>query len=177
MQAWWSCGERPVGHRTRRRHGGCWRLPWCWRDVPAAMPRGSAAWIDRRCATGSCVSMRQVLRGYRIAPARVAWQDICRLSNRTKWLSGFAPVRSWKRMVCWRRVDLQRKIAEAFKVQMHERSVGKLRTAWAFGISPCGRAIHRRRPRRRRRIKKLCRAGRRSHSGRCPRQADRTLVA
>ena len=47
----------------------------------------------------------------------------------------------------------------------------------ASGTSRCARVTRRRIARPRRRIKKLCRSGRRRHSARGLRQADRTLVA
>jgi transposase len=80
-------------------------------------------------------------------------------------------------VVRWRVIDLRQKIAREFNVELHERSVGKLLRRLRFRrlsvrprhpeADPAAQETH----------KKPCRSGRRRHSARSSRQADRALAA
>ena len=37
---------------TPMQRGGCWRWPWCLKDISGAKPASSVAWTGRPCATG-----------------------------------------------------------------------------------------------------------------------------
>jgi transposase len=80
-------------------------------------------------------------------------------------------------VVRWRVIDLRQKIAREFNVELHERSVGKLLRRLRFRrlsvrprhpeADPAAQETH----------KKPCRSGRRRHSARSSRQANRALAA
>lgn len=94
--------------------------------------------VDRTTAAKTCGMDRQTLRDWvhrynadglaglanRQAPARPRRLDADQVADFAGWVeAGPDPARDG--VVRWRRQDLQRRIAERFGVQLHERTVGK----------------------------------------------------
>ena len=94
--------------------------------------------VDRTTAAKTCGMDRQTLRDWvdrynadglaglanRQAPARPRRLDADQVADFAGWVeAGPDPARDG--VVRWRRQDLQRRIAEKFGVELHERTVGK----------------------------------------------------
>ena len=117
----------PAGRRTSTRAVGFCRWRRFGTGWTEARRRRSAAWIARRCATGSTASTP---RGRRACIDNRTEGPKPRLSE--EQLAQFAkiveagPDREKDGVVRWRRIDLKRVIAERFGVDFHPRYVGKL---------------------------------------------------
>ena len=118
---------------ARAARARCWRLRWCWKArIGRRRPR-PAGWTARRCATGCIAPMPRALPGLRIARFRSApggWHP-------TRWRSlrplvEAGPDLARDGVVRWRCRDLQRRIAAAFGVALHECRVGKQLAALGF---------------------------------------------
>ncbi len=101
--------------------------------------------VDRATAAATCGMDRQTLRDWvhrynadgladlvnRARPARRRQLSPVQMAERADWVeAGADPERDG--VVRWRRQDLQRRIAAAFGVAVHERSVGKRLAALAY---------------------------------------------
>ena len=101
--------------------------------------------VDRTRAAETCGMDRQTLRDWvhrynaeglaglsdRWKGVRVPRLALAQMAELAAWVeAGPDPARDG--VVRWRRQDLQRRIAEAFGVEVHERTVGKYLTALGF---------------------------------------------
>jgi transposase len=101
--------------------------------------------VDRRTAAEICGMDRQTLRDWvhrynaeglaglanRRAPARARRLSPAQIAELAAWVeAGPDPARDG--VVRWRRVDLTRRIAAAFDVELHERTVGKYLAAQGY---------------------------------------------
>jgi transposase len=100
---------------------------------------------DRRTAAEACGMDRQTLRDWvhrynaeglaglanRRAPARARRLTPAQVAELVAWVeAGPDPARDG--VVRWRRIDLKRRIAAAFDVELHERTVGKYLAAQGY---------------------------------------------
>jgi transposase len=100
---------------------------------------------DRRTAAETCGMDRQTLRDWvhrynaeglaglanRRAPARSRRLTPAQVAELAAWVeAGPDPARDG--VVRWRRIDLKRRIAAAFEVELHERTVGKYLAAQGY---------------------------------------------
>lgn len=101
--------------------------------------------VDRKTAAQTCGMDRQTLRdwvhrtnaeglaglsNHRGAP-RLRRLDPGQAAELVSWLEA-GPDPAVDGVVCWRRQDLQARIAERFEVELHERKVGKYVTALGY---------------------------------------------
>ena len=119
---------------------GCWPWRWCWRGWTGPGRPRPAGWTGRRCGEADQETVRGTVsppNGF-TAPMPKAWRG-CLTAGKA---CGFRALRppGWRTsgpsveagpdpardgVVRWRRQDLQRRIAEAFGVEVHERPVGQ----------------------------------------------------
>ena len=108
-----------------RLRGGCWPWLWCLKALIGRGRQRAAGWIVRPFATGFIAITPRVWRGFRTAGRGPAFGAL----RLRRWRNlqpsveaGPDPERDG--VVRWRRSDLARRIASAFGVEVHERTVG-----------------------------------------------------
>ena len=123
---------RRHGRGRRKRRGGCWQSAWFWKAGRGSRRRKRARWTARRCVTGCIGTTNWGWRAYLIGRAVTARSRGCQPSSRPQWRNGSSAQLERDGVIRWRCVDLQRRIAEEFAVQLHERTVGKLLRKLSF---------------------------------------------
>src|ERR1700716_2857126 len=58
-----SSATRRLAAMMPMQRGGCWRWPWCLKDISGAKPASSVAWTVRPCATGFYATTPKVSPG------------------------------------------------------------------------------------------------------------------
>lgn len=126
-----TCGWRRGKASTPRQPAACWLWRLCWRGwIGRARPRPAGwqtlrDWVHRYNAEGlaGLSDRRKGVRVPRLVPAQMA--------DLAAWVEA-GPDPEKDGVVRWRRQDLQRRIAEAFGVEVHERTVGKYLAALGY---------------------------------------------
>ena len=116
-----------------RLRGGCWPWLWCLKALIGRARRRAAGWIVRRFATGFIAITPRV---WRVCPT-AGREPAFRALRLRRWRNlqpsveaGPDPGRDG--VVRWRRSDLARRIASAFGVEVHERTVGTYLAALGY---------------------------------------------